>query len=151
MGCFEPRCADYAQKVMSSFARQPITETLGMTVAHLEPGRIELAMDYDPDYTQQHGFLHGGIVATGLDNAAGYAAFSLMEADDAILTVEFKTSLFAPAKGEKFLFRAEVRKPGRTLCFVEAQAYALQGSREVLIATMSATMMAIKGRDDIQQ
>ena len=38
-----------------------------------------------------------------------------MAPDAAILTVEFKTNLLAPAKGERFLFRAQVIKPGRTL------------------------------------
>lgn len=151
MNLFEPRSTDYRQKVLNSFARQPVTESLGMQVAELTPGRIELVMDYNPAYTQQHSFMHAGIITTGLDNAAGYAAFSLMTDDDAILTVEFKVSLLAPAQGERFRFCAEVLKPGRSLSFVEAKAYAQDQAQEKLIATMTATMMAIGGRDNIQQ
>jgi len=89
--------------------------TLGVEILRLDPGEIELAMPYNCAYTQQHGFMHAGIITTALDSACGYAAFSLMPAGAAVLTVEFKTNLLAPAKGESFRFRAHVIKPGRTL------------------------------------
>ena len=121
-----------------------------MRISDLRPGRIELEMPYDRNYTQQHGFVHAGIITTGLDNACGYAAFSMMDADAAVLTVEFKVNLLAPAKGERFLFRGEVMKPGRTLTFCEAKAFAIADGTETLIATMTGTLMAIYGRSDVQ-
>ena len=69
--------------------------------------------------TQQHGFLHAGIVATALDSACGYAAFTLMPADAAVLTVEFKINLLAPARGPQFRFEGRVTKAGRTISVVE--------------------------------
>ena len=124
--------------------------TLGVTIARLAPGEIELAMPYEPAYTQQHGFMHAGIIATALDSACGYAAFSLMPADAAVLTVEFKTNLLAPAKGDHFRFRAHVVKPGRTLTVCEAQAFALDGTAdERLVATMTGTLMALFDRPNI--
>ena len=148
---FEPRDPDYRSKVEQSFGRQQVMRTLGIRIAHLEAGRIELEMPYTDEYTQQHGFLHAGIVATALDSACGYAAFSLMERDAAILTVEFKTNLIAPAKGERFVFRAEVLKPGRTLTVCEARAFGIDGGVEKLIASMTGTLMALHGRSDVQQ
>ncbi len=123
--------------------------TLGVEIVRLDPGEIELTMPYDGAYTQQHGFIHAGIITTALDSACGYAAFSLMPADAAVLTVEFKTSLIAPAKGESFRFRAQVVKPGRTLTFCEGRAFAVQGGEERLIATMTGTLMAIFQREGI--
>ena len=99
--------------------------TLGISIARLEPGEVDLAMDYSADFTQQNGFIHAGIITAGLDNACGIAAFTLMPAGTDILTVEFKTNLLAPAKGERFAFRAHVVKPGRTLTVCEARAYAI--------------------------
>jgi acyl-coenzyme A thioesterase PaaI-like protein len=64
-----------------------------------------------------------------------------------ILTVEFKTNLLAPASGTRFIFRAEVIKPGRTLTISEARAYALRDGGEHLIATMTATLMAMARRE----
>ena len=71
-------------------------------------------MSYSQSFTQQHGYVHAGIVTTALDSACGYAACTLMPSDAEILTVEFKTHLLAPAKGDCFIFRGEVVKSGRT-------------------------------------
>jgi uncharacterized protein (TIGR00369 family) len=149
---FQPKDANFADRVRASFARQPTMRTLGVAIARLAPGEIELTMPYGQAYTQQHGFMHAGIMATALDSACGYAAFSLMPADAAVLTVEFKINLLAPAKGNHFLFRARVVKPGRTLTVCEAQALAAEnGSDERLIASMTGTLMALFERPDIVQ
>ncbi len=147
---FQPQDANFQERVRASFARQRVMQTLSIEIVRLEPGEIELTMPHDPAYTQQHGFTHAGIVTTGLDSACGYAAFSLMPADAAVLTVEFKTNLLAPAKGEQFLFRGQVVKAGRTLTICEAQALALTaGARDRLIATMTGTLMALFDRQGL--
>jgi uncharacterized protein (TIGR00369 family) len=147
---FQPQDVNFQQRVRSSFAQQRVMQTLGIEIVRLEPGKIELAMPYDTAYTQQHGFLHAGIVTTALDSACGYAAFSLMPAEAEVLTVEFKINLLAPAKGERFLFRGNVVKPGRTLTVCEAQAVASHGGTEQrLVATMISTLMALFDRRDL--
>lgn len=148
---FTPRFADYEKKVRDSFARQPAMASLGIKIEKIEPGIVELSMPYNKDFTQQHGFLHAGVVTTALDSAAGYAAFSLMEEDAAVLTIELKTNLMNPAAGEHFIFRAKVEKPGRTITFVNATAYAFKDGIEKKVATLSGTMMAVRGRADVQQ
>lgn len=104
-------------------------------------------MGYAPEFTQQNGFVHAGIITAGLDNACGIAAFTLMPAGTDILTVEFKTNLLAPARGERFVFRAVVVKPGRTLTICEGRAYAIHDGVETLIATMTGTLMALPRRE----
>jgi uncharacterized protein (TIGR00369 family) len=104
-------------------------------------------MGYRAEFTQQNGFVHGGIVTAGLDTACGIAAFTLMPEGTDILTVEFKTNLLAPARGERFAFRATVVKPGRTLTVCEARACAWHDGVETLIATMTGTLMALPRRD----
>jgi uncharacterized protein (TIGR00369 family) len=143
---FEPKNPDYRAVAAATFASQPAMRTLGISIARLEPGEVELAMAYSADLTQQNGFMHAGIITAGLDNACGIAAFTLMPAGADILTVEFKTNLLAPAKGKGFLFRATVVKPGRTLTFCEARAYAEQDAGETLVASMTGTLMAIMPR-----
>ena len=103
---FNPKDANFDARVRTSFARQTAMATLGIEIAELKAGEIELRMPYAVGYTQQHGFIHAGIITTALDTACGYAAFSLMPDDAAVLTVEFKTNLLAPARGDYFLFRA---------------------------------------------
>jgi uncharacterized protein (TIGR00369 family) len=146
---FQAQDPNFRERVRASFARQQVMATLGIEMVHLEPGEVHLTMPPNSAYTQQHGFMHAGIITTALDSACGYAAFTLMPAKAAVLTVEFKTNLLAPAKGERFIFRAHVVKSGRTLTICEARAMALDGSKEKLVATMTGTLMALAGRQDI--
>ncbi|WP_334384321.1 MULTISPECIES: PaaI family thioesterase [unclassified Bradyrhizobium] len=144
---FEPKNPDYRALATAMFEQQRAMKTLGISIARLEPGEVDLAMDYALDLTQQHGFIHAGIITAALDNACGIAAFTLMPPGAGILTVEFKTSLLAPARGERFAFRASVVKPGRTLTVCEARAYAADDGKETLIATMTGTLMALTSRE----
>jgi uncharacterized protein (TIGR00369 family) len=141
MSLFKPKDPLFEERVAASFNRQEAMRTLGVAIAALRPGEIELTMPYAAAYTQQHGFTHAGIIATALGTACGYAAFSLMPIDAAILTVEFKINLLAPARGDRFIFKSRVVKPGRTITVCEAGAFAINGSEEKLIATMSGTLM----------
>jgi uncharacterized protein (TIGR00369 family) len=150
MSSFDPKDPDYQARVRVSFNRQSVMSTLGIELTEVGPGRIVLTMPYRAEYTQQHGFVHAGIITTALDSACGYAAFSLMPADAAVLTVEFKTNLLAPASGERFVFRANVIKPGRTLTVCEAQAFAQAMGKEKLVANMTGTLMAVFDRQGIQ-
>ena len=146
-----PKDPNFETKVRSSFDRQQVMKTLGVKITKLTAGQIELEMPHKAEYTQQHGFIHAGIIATALDSACGYAAFSLMAEDAAVLTVEFKTNLMSPAAGERFVFKAEVVKPGRTLTFCEGKAYAITGTNQKLIASMQGTLMAVFDRPDVNQ
>jgi uncharacterized protein (TIGR00369 family) len=141
----------YEERVRASFARQQAMATVGASLTLVTPGIIEIEMPYLSALTQQHGFLHAGIISTVLDSACGYAAYSLMPEDAAVLTIEFKVNLLAPGKGERFLFRGSVTKPGRTIVVADGQAYAFAADGEAkLIATMTGTMMTVLGRDGIE-
>lgn len=143
MTAFQVQDPDFEARVRKTFAGQQALATLGITLAKVEPGTLELRMPYDARYSQQNGFLHGGVVSAGLDTACGLASYTLMPAQADILTVEFKINLLAPAKGRTFRFVGRVVKPGRTLVVSEGHAYASDEGREKLIATMSATMMTM--------
>ena len=147
MARFEPRNPDFRRIATDTFSRQQAMRTLGFSIARMEPGEVDLAMDYSPALTQQNGFVHAGVITAGLDTACGIAAFTLMPPGSDILTVEFKTNLLAPASGTRFIFRAEVIKPGRTLTISEARAYAHRDGSEHLIATMTGTLMAMQRRE----
>lgn len=147
---FEPRNPDFDARVRQSFARQAAMRTLGATLSVVKAGQVEISLPWAEPLTQQHGFLHAGMVATALDSACGYAGFSLMAADAAVLTIEFKINLLAPAQGQSFRMVGTVVKPGRTVTVCEGHAWAIDGGREKLVATMGCTLMAVVGRDNIQ-
>ncbi len=148
MNAFKPRDPAWDAKVRDSFARQTVMQTIGARLSALRPGFCEIELPYRGDLCQQHGFLHAGITTTIADSAAGYAAFSLMPPGSAVLTVEFKVNLIAPAAGERFLARGMVVKPGRTLTVVDAEVIAIDKGGEKQVAQLLATMMCLEGRDD---
>ena len=124
---------------------------LGVALIQVDPGRVELELAFDPELTQQHGFMHAGIIATALDSACGYAAFSLMPADAGVLTVEYKINFLAPAAADRFRLTGSVVKSGRTLSVCQGEAIGQRAHKQSLIATMTSTVMAVHGRSDIQQ
>lgn len=143
--------ANFEERIRNSFDRQQAMKTIGAQLTHVSPGTIEIELAYSPNLTQQHGFLHAGIISTALDSACGYAAFSLMPENAGVLTIEFKVNLLAPGKGERFLFRGSVTKPGRTIIVADGQAFAFAADGEAkLIATMTGTMMTVTGREGIE-
>ena len=144
----------FEQRVRDSFARQAAMTTLGARLGAIEAGRVELLMEHRAELTQQHGFLHAGIVAAALDSACGYAAFTLMPDDAAVLTIEIKINLLAPARGPHFRFEGHVVKPGRTINVVDGRALQRDGDggneAEALFATMTATVMTVRGRESLR-
>lgn len=147
---FVPADAGYAQRVRDDFARQGAMRTLGATLEAVSPGVVAIVLRVRPELSQQHGFLHAGILTTALDSACGYAAFSLMPADAQVLSVEFKVNLLAPARGPWLRCEGRVLKAGRTISVVEGRALQHDGGGpEKLVATMTATMMTVQGRPDL--
>lgn len=147
---FAPQDKDYRTRVQQSFDRQQAMKTLGITLENIEPGRIDLAMPYREAFTQQHGFVHAGILSTAMDSACGYAAFSLMPKEAAVLSIEYKINLLAPAQGEFFRITGQVLKPGRTIIVCQSEVFASLKGKEKLVAQMTGTMMAVFGRDGIE-
>jgi len=136
-------------RVRGSFDRQGMMATLGVEVITVEPGRVQLALRHDDRFTQQHGFLHAGAVASVLDSACGYAAYSVMPPDAEVLTVTYTINLLAPAAGERFTMTGQVVRAGRTLVVCRAEAFADGAERP--FAAMQATMTALYDRPGISR
>jgi uncharacterized protein (TIGR00369 family) len=143
MSDFVPRDADYEARVRRSFARQRVMATIGATLARVAPGEVEIELQFREDLTQQHGYLHAGIVATVVDSACGYAALTLAPAGAEVVSIEFKLNLLAPAVGERFVARAQVKRAGRNIAVCAGDLFASTGDAEKVVATMLATMMTV--------
>ena len=143
---FEPRDPDFEVRVRESFGRQNVMATIGAVLRSVGPGTIEIELPFRSDLTQQHGYLHAGIVTTVLDSACGYAAMSLSPAGADVLSVEFKINLLSPAKGETLVARARVIRSGRNVTVCTADAFMLDGGGEKLVATMLGTMITVGQR-----
>jgi uncharacterized protein (TIGR00369 family) len=137
----------FADRCRQSFGRQKAMALIGATLESVTPGRVEIALPYRDDITQQKGFVHGGIIGMIADTACGYAAFSLMPADCSLVTVEYKINILAPAQGD-LVARGDVVKAGRTLTIARAEVYA-EGRKHV--ATMQQTLMMLPGTPDYKE
>jgi len=147
---FLPRDPAYERRVRASFARQAAMAALGAELERVAPGEVDVRLAFRAELTQQHGFLHAGVVSAIMDSACGYAALSLMDPEAAVLSVEFKVQLLAPARGAWFRATGKVVRPGRTLTVVtgECRAFAEGGPGDggELVALLSGTMMAVRDR-----
>jgi uncharacterized protein (TIGR00369 family) len=142
----QPPNSSFVAEVRRSFALQSIMQLIGAQLSRIDPGVVEITMPYRAELTQQNGYLHAGIVTTIADSACGYAAHTLMPAGSEVLSVEFKVNLLRPAKGDTFLARAEVIKPGKTLTVVKADVFGLSATNgeQTLLASMLGTMFCIR-------
>jgi uncharacterized protein (TIGR00369 family) len=122
--------------------------TLGARLTRVA-GEVEIELPFREDLTQQHGFLHAGVVAAVLDSSCGYAAFTLTPPGAGVLSVEFKTNLLAPASGDVLVARGRVLRSGRTISVCQADGFMRTGSEEVAVATTLATIMTVTDRERI--
>jgi len=140
----------FEQRVRDSFARQPAMTLIGAHLLRVAAGEVEIVLPYRPEITQQHGFVHAGMIGAALDSACGYAALTVMPAGTGILTIEYKLNCLAPGVGERIRLIGRVRKPGRTILLAEGEALAVAADgSEKLVATMTATEMTVRGRDGV--
>jgi len=145
-GAWIPVDGNYESRVRASFERQAAMRYIGARLVGLAPGACTLELDCRAELTQQHGYIHAGIVGTIVDSAGGYAGFTLFPADSEVLTVEFKLNLLSPASGERLTAVGEVVKAGRTLVITRGEVFAQTGGQRVLCAIMQQTLMVMHPR-----
>jgi uncharacterized protein (TIGR00369 family) len=136
----------YEARVRASFEKQRFMATIGAKLSRVAPGEVDIEVAMRDDLVQQHGFLHAGVLASAADSACGYAALSLMPAGAAVLSIEFKINLLAPAAGERIVARGRVVRAGRTITVCQGDVTAYAGDGEKLVASMVATMMTVQDR-----
>jgi uncharacterized protein (TIGR00369 family) len=132
------------EEAREQFAGQGLMVTLGARLDRIEPGQVEIVLPVRPEISQHDGFVHAGAVTAILDTASGFAARTLMPSGSGVLSVDFTVHLMRPAVGDHIRAVASVTKPGRTITFVRAEAFAVQADgSQAACALMTATMMTM--------
>ncbi len=142
------RDPDFAERVRASFDRQQAMALIGASMAVVEPGYTEIHLPHKAEITQQHGYIHGGVVGMIADSAAGYAASTLTAPETGVLTVEYKLNLLAPAEGDLLIAEGSVLRYGRTLIVTRAEVFAVQHGRKSMCALMQQTIMSVHGKKE---
>ena len=136
-------------KINKGFQKQPFMNTIGAKLGKISEGKCEIILPFNLKLTQQHGLFHGGAIATIADNAAGFAAYSLMSDEYQPLTIEFQLYLLSRATGKNLICRANVLKAGKTIFHVQSEVFSLVDSNEILTAVGIATIKASKSVTEI--
>lgn len=119
----------------------------GFELTTVEAGYMECEAPLAQHLQQQDGLVHGGVTATAADLVTGFAAFSLVNPDDRVVTSDLKISYFRPGRGEKLFARGWVIKPGSRLHYCEGEVYVVTGNEHTLIAKAYAIMAVIEGKN----
>lgn len=138
-----PAASAIEARIRDSFARQRAMATIGAAIVAVREGEVEIVLPFSAALTQQHGFIHAGMIATIADTACGYAALTVMPEEAAVLTTEFKVNLLSPAQGERMIASGRVIRPGRKLVVCLGEVYAESDGRRKQVALMTASMMVI--------
>lgn len=138
----------FEARVRDSFMRQPFMATLGAELSAVRPGAVEIRLPFRDALAQQHGYFHGGVIGALADNAAGYAAFTLIRHEDTLLTSEYKINLLAPGDGDVLRACGSVLKAGRRLSVVNVTLFIEKDGTEKLCAAALATMMVLSNISD---
>ena len=139
---FTPAFAGYVERVRSSFARQGAMKLIGARMLAVAPGYCEIAVNPRPEISQQHGYVHAGVIG------AIVAGYTLFPEDSSVLTVEFKLNLLAPATGDRLVAEGHVVKAGRTLAITRGEVHAEANGQRTLVALMQQTLMVMHAKSD---
>ena len=139
----QPLSEQVAAQVRHSFIRQGALMAWDAQITRLAMGECEIALPMCAAVTQQHGYFHGGVIATAADAAGGYAANTVLMPSHEVLTAEYKINLVAPGDGDRLIARGSVRKAGRTLVVASVDVFVVKHGVEKLCAIMQQTLFAI--------
>lgn len=118
------------QRVM---AAQPFSVFLGTQLTAYEPGRAELVLSLKPEFAQQAGYVHGGVISYLVDNALTFVGGSVLGPE--VLTAEFKVNYIRPGQGEKLIARASVVNAGSRQAVCRCDIFGERDGQEYLCAT----------------
>lgn len=135
--------SDFEARLQGSFARQTMMTTLGANLVSVAEGHVVIAAPILPTVLQQHGYAHAAVAFALGDSAAGYAALSLLDEGQEVLTAETKINLLAPAQGDRLEAHGRVIRRGRRLVVVGAVVLAISEENATEVAILQGTMVPV--------
>ncbi len=114
------------ERACREFGEQAFMNYVGARVLDTSEGKMRTSFAVRPELSQNDGFVHAGVLTAVMDTTAGFAAISLLEPPQSILTADFTVNLLRPAIGHSVVVDAWVLKRGRNLIVGRATATAIQ-------------------------
>ena len=138
--------ADMLSRGSKILASQPFSVPLGAELVEFSPGAAAPKIPIRTELMQQHGFVHGGVVAYAADNALTFAGGSVL--GTAVVTAEYKINFVRPAAGKFAIARATVIHAGKNEAVCRCEVYASGGNGESLCATAQGTVARLGRQQD---
>lgn len=135
---------NYKELVADKLSKNLFTQAIGFEMQHVEPGKTSGQLVIQPQHQQQNGFVHGGVLLTLSDIVAGFAAFTMVQDHEHVVTAEIKVSCLRPATGEALYAVGYVIKPGKQIHFCESEVYAIDNGEKKLVAKSSSSMAVVR-------
>jgi uncharacterized protein (TIGR00369 family) len=120
---------------------QPFSVLLGSEISLFEAGHVVLEVPISAQLLQQHGFVHGGVLAYAADNALTFAGGSAL--GPAVVTSEFKINYLRPARGERLIAKASVVHAGKSQAVCRCEVFSLTDGQELLCAVAQGTIASL--------
>ena len=124
----------------------PFLNHLGIELIDCGPGWCHAGLTLQTHHQQQDGYGHAGVATTLADHAAGAAAYTLVGADQIILSIEFKINHIRPIQGSRLTGKAMVLKAGRHVTVVEAEVFDHLDDQEPVLSNKALLTMAVVQR-----
>ncbi len=135
---------DFRTAIATALKGQRLMKHLGCELVHIEPGLAIAEVALQEFHQQQLGIVHGGLIATLADVAAGFASFTLTPAGFQPVTAELHVLFFQPGRGERLRAIGKVLHAGNRLHFAEARIFCLHNGTEMLIAHATSTLSLLR-------
>ncbi len=121
-------------------APPPIAETLGLVNFAGERGAISVELLPQHRHYNALGSVHGGVLSTMLDTAAGCSVHSTLAVGEAYTSLDLTVKFLRPATVESGMLRARGRviQRGRRTALAEAQVF---DSHDKLVAHATSSCM----------
>ena len=118
----------------------PISGLMAFAAVAVGDGEVEFRCTPDESAYNPIGMVHGGLVCTLLDSAAGCAVHATLPAGTGYTSLEIKVSFLRPVRRGEGDLRAlgRVVKPGRRAAFAEAE---VRDEGDRLVATATSTCL----------
>ncbi len=125
-------------RASKAIANQSFSQLLGARLEVFEPGRAELSLPVTAKLLQQHGFVHGGVVAYMADNTLTLAGGTVLEN---VVTGEMKINYLRPAtNADSLLAIATVVGHGKTQAVCRCEVYIVKDGQRKLCAAAQGTI-----------
>jgi acyl-coenzyme A thioesterase 13 len=119
-------------------AAVPFADVLAMRLIDVSNGSAVFALTIQPAFLQNHGVLHGGVIASLIDTAAAFSVSSLLQPGETTTTIDLTIHYLAAVTEGEIVAKSEVVRAGRKVVILSIQVH---DDKDNLVATATSAFL----------